>query len=89
MFRPVNNSETGEVGDETLFRCHQNCDFVCAENAGGQIVLGTLIAKVLGGDSLDLRYQHVNAKGELMMGLCRSTPELLHDGRPRLYEKWR
>jgi hypothetical protein len=35
-----------------------------------------------------MRYQHVNARGELMTGQCRSTPEVLPDGRLRLRESW-
>ena len=35
-----------------------------------------------------MRYHHVNAAGELMTGVCRSTPELLPDGRVRLHERW-
>lgn len=88
-FAHVNNSETGEVGDGTLFYYHQDGDLVWAEYGGGQIRFGTLVAKVLDDRSLDMRYQHLNAKGELMTGVCRSTPELLPDGRLRLHEKWR
>ena len=87
-FRTVSNSETGEVGDGTLFHYHQKENLVWAEYSGGQIRLGTLIAKVLDDGSLDMRYQHINANGELMTGICRSTPELLPDGRIRLHEKW-
>jgi len=87
-FRPVSNSETGEVGDGTLFHYHQKGEIVWAEYSGGEIRFGTLIAKVLDDDSLDMRYQHVNTKGELMTGICRSTPERLPDGRLRLREKW-
>jgi hypothetical protein len=36
-----------------------------------------------------MRYQHANTAGELMTGVCRSTPELLPDGRIRLHESWR
>lgn len=39
--------------------------------------------------SLDARYQHVNEKGELMTGRCRSTPVVLEDGRVKLLEKWK
>ena len=88
-FAPVSNSATGEVGDGTLFHYHQIGDLVWAEYSGGEIRYGMLIAKVLDGGSLDMRYQHVNARGELMTGVCRSTPELLPDGRLRLYERWR
>ena len=88
IFRPVSNSETGEVGDETLFRYHQKDDIVWAEYSGGQIRFGTLIATMLDDGSLDMRYQHINAHGDLMTGVCRSTPETLPDGRIRLHEKW-
>lgn len=88
VFKPVSNSATGEVGDETLFHYHQKEDLVWAEYSGGQIRFGTLIANVLDDGSLDMRYQHVNTNGELMTGICVSTPELLPDGRLRLHEKW-
>lgn len=87
-FKPVSSSETGEVGDETLFHYHQTGDVVWAEYSGGEIRFGTLIAKVLDGGSLDMRYHHINVRGELMTGICRTTPELLPDGRLRLHEKW-
>ena len=37
---------------------------------------------------LDLRYQHVSTTHEIRTGRCRSTPELLEDGRIRLHEQW-
>lgn len=88
-FVPTSNSATGEVGDGTIFQYHQKGDLVWAEYSGGGIRFGTLIADVLDDGSLDMRYQHMNAKGELMTGVCRSTPEFLPDGRLRLHEKWR
>ena len=33
-----------------------------------------------------MRYHQVNDRGELMTGVCRSTPEVLPDGRIRLHE---
>jgi hypothetical protein len=87
-FAPVRNSETGEVGNGTLFHYHQRGDLVWAEYSGGGIRFGTLIAKLLNDGSLDMRYQHLNVKGELMTGICRSTPELLAEGRLRLHEIW-
>ena len=88
-FRSISNSETGEVGADTIFHYHQKDDLVWAEYSGGDIQLGTLIATVSLDGSLDMRYQHVNHEGELMTGMCRSTPEILPDGRLRLHEKWR
>lgn len=88
-FSSVENSETGEVSGETVFQYHQKGDLVWAEYAGGAIVFGNLIAKCDGAGNLEMRYQHLNDKGELMTGVCRSAPEILGDGRIRLHEKWR
>ncbi|MDQ3750235.1 MAG: n-acetylglutamate synthase [Acidobacteriota bacterium] len=87
-FASVQNSETGDVNTETVFHYHQKDNLVWAEYAGGEIVFGSLIAKVTDEDSLEMRYQHLNAQGKLMTGKCFSIPEILADGRIRLYEKW-
>lgn len=88
-FRSVENSQTGEVGPETVFGYRQDGDVVSATYEGGGVRFGTLIATVDGEGNLDARYGHVNASGELMTGECRSTPEALPDGRIRLHEEWR
>ena len=88
-FRSVENSETGEVGPETVFVYSQDGDVVSATYRGGDVRFGTLIATVDGEGNLDARYGHVNASGELMTGECRTTPEVLPDGRLRLHEEWR
>jgi hypothetical protein len=87
-FASVANSETGEVSSETTFHYHQKDNLVWAEYTGGEIVFGTLIAKVLENDVLEMRYQHLNQHGELMTGKCTSTPEIIENGKIRLYEKW-
>jgi len=88
VFRSVSNSGTGEVGRETIFRYRQEGEIVWATYKGGEIVLGSLIAKCEADANLDIRYQHINKKGGLMTGTCRSKPEILSDGRIRLHEKW-
>ena len=88
VFKSVLNSETGEVSAETRFYYHQKENLVWATYEGGAIVFGNLIAKVLDDNSLEVRYQHLNAQGELMTGKCVSTPEILANGRIRLFERW-
>ena len=88
IFKSVQNSVSGEVSGETRFFYHQKDSLVWAEYEGGAIVFGNLIAKILPDDSLEMRYQHLNVKGELMTGNCVSTPEITPDGRIRLHEKW-
>jgi hypothetical protein len=87
-FRSIANSETGEVGCGTVFHYHQQTNVVWAEYSGGEIIRGMLIAKVKEDGSLDMSYQHINRKGELMTGVCTSIPEPLPDGRIRLHERW-
>ena len=88
VFHSVANSPTGEVDDATVFTYAQDGDVVWASYSGGAIRRGTLIATASADGVLDMRYAHVNARGELMTGVCRSTPELLADGRLRLREQW-
>ena len=64
------------------------CDIVTAIYEGGGIRLGQLLARVLPGGQLDMRYHHLNAAGQLMLGQCLSTPECLPDGRLRFKESW-
>jgi hypothetical protein len=62
---------------------------VTCRYSGGRIVSGQLITLVDEADRLDMRYHQVNDRGEGITGVCRSTPELLPDGRIRLHEDWR
>ena len=88
-FRSVENSASGEVGPETVFEYRQDGDVVSATYEGGGVRSGVLVATADGEGNLDARYAHVNASGELMTGECRTTPEVLPDGRLRLHEEWR
>jgi len=87
-FAAVRNTSGGDVSHDTTFEYHQRGHIVWATYSGGAIEFGTLIATVLPGDELDMRYQHVNRAGQMMTGTCRSVPETLPDGRLRLHETW-
>lgn len=87
-FRPVSNTPNGTVTGETLFEYRQEDNLVWAEYSGGDIVFGHLIARMAPDGSLDMRYHHLNRRQELQTGICRSRPEILPDGRIRLYEQW-
>jgi hypothetical protein len=89
FFRSVSNSSAGEVSAATVFHYRQENSVAWATYQGGAIRFGTLVAKIFETGELEMRYSHVNADGELMTGECVSQPELLPDGRIRLYEKWR
>jgi hypothetical protein len=87
-FRSAGNTANGEVTNETIFHYLQEGNIVSATYSGGNIVSGQLIALVEEEGRLNMRYQHVNDKGEVMTGICLSTPELMPDGKIRLHESW-
>ncbi|KAL5344989.1 hypothetical protein ACLOAV_009942 [Pseudogymnoascus australis] len=89
-FRSASNTANGEVGAETAFHYHQDGAVVWAEYSGGSVVRGSIIAKIRpeDGDSLDMRYHHVNRDGRIMTGQCVSHPEVLADGRLMMHEVW-
>lgn len=88
-FRPVSNTENGETSEATVFEYRQQGAVVTADYRGGRIVAGHLIGLVDDRGCIDMRYHQVNDRGELMTGICRSTPEVLPDGRIRLHERWK
>ena len=88
-FRPVNNTANGETSSDTIFHYKQEDNILSAEYEGGKIIRGQLLGMVAEDGRLDFRYQQVNDKGELMTGICTSIPEILPDGKIRLYEKWK
>lgn len=88
LFRPIRNSENGETSNETLFHYKQVGNILTSEYAGGKINYGHLIGLVDSSGNIEMRYHQVNDKGELMTGICRSTPELMENGKIRLHEQW-
>ena len=88
VFRAVSNTDNGDVDAETRFHYRQRDDIVTADYTGGGIVSGHLIARVLADGRLDMRYHHLNDRGEFMLGKCTSTPVSLPDGRLRFKEEW-
>jgi hypothetical protein len=88
VFRSLSNSNNGEVNNETVFEYAQSGNIVTAVYKGGNIIKGNLIALVDEQGKLDMRYQHINSYGQLMTGICISTPEMLSNGKLRLHEEW-
>jgi hypothetical protein len=88
IFKPISNTANGETSEQTVFHYMQMGNILTAEYAGGKIQKGHLIGLVDELGNIDMRYHQVNDKGELMTGICQSTPELLPSGKIRLHEQW-
>jgi hypothetical protein len=88
VFRSVSNSANGETSQETIFYYKQTGLQVTAMYSGGRITDGSLTAVADEAGNLTMRYQHMNTEGKFLTGVCLSTPEMLPNGKMRLYEKW-
>ncbi|OXA86379.1 n-acetylglutamate synthase [Flavobacterium hercynium] len=87
-FRPISNTENGETTNETIFYYKQVNNVLTSEYSGGKIKYGHLIGLVDSTGNIEMRYHQVNDKDELMTGICKSTPEILENGKIRLHESW-
>ena len=88
-FKAISNSSNGEVEEGLIFHYEQMGAILTCSYFGSHIKSGHLIGKVLKDGSIDMRYHQINSKDELMTGECKSVPEILENGKIRLYETWK
>ena len=86
-FTAIENSESGEVSDKTVFCYHQKDNVIWAEYSGGSVIKGFLVGKMDENNRLHFSYQHMNTDGELRTGSCESEPQILN-AKLRFNEKW-
>jgi hypothetical protein len=87
-FKPVSNSENGEVSSDMIFQYKQTGHILTCNYLGIKILKGHLIGLVDDVGNINMRYHQINQNGELMTGTCNSRPELLKNGKIRLHEEW-
>ena len=88
FFTVYENSESGEVSDQTIFSYHQKGNVIWAEYSGGSIVKGFLLGTMDEDHNLHFTYEHINNDGEKKSGSCDSTPRY-ENGKLRFYESWK
>jgi hypothetical protein len=71
-----------------VFLYRQKGSVVWATYRGGDVALGTLLARADRAGRLEMVYQHLNKNGDFRSGRCRARTEVLPDGRYRLHETW-
>ncbi len=86
-FRPITNSENGEVDHDTVFIYQQKGNIISCHYTGNQIIEGHLIGLVNEQGIINMCYHQINKKGELMTGICTSTPKY-ENGKLYLHEEW-
>jgi hypothetical protein len=88
IFKPVSNSENGEVSSDMIFQYKQTGQILTCNYQGTKILKGHLIGLVDDVGNINMRYHQINQNGKLMTGTCNSRPELLRNGKIRLHEEW-
>jgi len=88
-FRPISNSDNGEVSSDMIFHYKQIEHIVTCDYQGLNIIKGHLIGLVDESGCIQMRYHQVNKNGELMTGICNSKPEHMNNGKIRLHEEWK
>jgi hypothetical protein len=83
-FSPI----TDAPGARPVAHYHQQDDLLWGEFAGGEVRRGTLVGTADPDGVLRFGYCMVLDSGMVLLGDCRSVPELLNDGRIRLTEYW-
>lgn len=88
VFHGTVNYHDGDLNQETRFRYFQSGNAVWGTVEGGGVAGGGLVASVGPDNRLTMRWHYVTPDGRVVSGGCISTPEVLADGRLRLYEEW-
>lgn len=86
-FTSIENSESGEVDNSTIFFYHQKNDIIWAEYQGGSIIKGSLVGKI-DSNKLTFTYQHINTERQIKTGNCFSSLEILENRKYKIYESW-
>ena len=87
-FHVCTNVDHGETSSETVFHYRQKGNILTGTYNGGAIAAGQLIGTIDGDGIIDMRYHQVNNAGEVNTGICKSTPEIMDNGKIRLHERW-
>lgn len=88
IFRPISNSDNGEISNETIFHYKQIGNIIYSEYSDLKIKFGHLIGIVNEDGTIDMRYHQINNNNELMTGACKSTAKILPNGKIRIFENW-
>ena len=74
--------------DAPIASYRQSGDLLWADFSGGTVRRGSLTGLRRHDHTIEFTYTMVLTDGSILAGHCRSTPEVLPDGRIRLHEQW-
>ncbi|HHT7630006.1 hypothetical protein SAMN05421675_2117 [Pasteurella multocida] len=87
-FIALQNSENGEVSQQTCFHYFQQGKMIWAEYWGGEIAKGFLIGKWINETHIEFTYQHLNKKLENRFGRCVTLFQYTEQSKLLGIERW-
>lgn len=87
-FKVVQTSTNGDVSKNLIFTYQQKGFTLSCSYSSETILEGHLLGTVSSEGIISMHYHHIDDKKNIKTGLCTSTPELMKNGKIRLYEKW-
>jgi hypothetical protein len=88
IFTGIENTDNGEVSQNTEFHYYQQGNNIWASYFGGGVIKGFLLGYFIDKSTIKFSYQHINSEKEIRTGECLSQVEVLADNRIRLHESW-
>ena len=88
-FKPVQNSPNGEVALDDFFHYKQIDNVIYCSYSGQNIIKGHLLGMVKENGELFFKYHQINKNYEILIGECKSIPEIMENGKIRLHESWK
>ena len=86
-FKIISTSDNSELDTEFVFEYVQRGKVLQCTYSSNSIQAGNILGTVDESGNISLVYHQINRKGEIKTGTCYSKPELLPNGKIRLYEK--
>jgi len=87
-FRVISTSSNSQLSDSFVFEYCQEGKVLKCDYGGNSIVAGHLLGTVEENGEIEMYYHQINKNGEISCGKCTSRPEMMENGKLRLYEKW-
>ena len=88
QFKALNNSENGEINNQTVFEYFQDNSQIWADYKGGSIKTGKLKGKRTTENGFEFTYEHINKQGEVKSGFCKTQVSFSREGKIILNEYW-
>ncbi len=87
IFKPLSNSENGEVSEGVLFYYHQKGEMIWADYKGADIIKGHLLGYFTDKNTISFVYHHINTQNQIKNGKCTSKISK-KDNKLILHEQW-